>query len=171
MEDWEVLTFRSHVAISDDGHTLIISNLVDGVNMYSIPPREPLCSFHHPINQNVPLFVSAMPSSSLFVVGSDNGCPCLYDQHTRHLSDILHHGKGTSSCYFHIWIVDTYPKSISYQNGHFATGQIAKMTCHQCRVHQWAQQWCSLLVMTLSTVFRVWCALANMESVAMLNIK
>ena len=33
--------------------------------------------------------------------------------------------ESTSSCYFHIWIMDKCPKSILYQNGHFATGQIA----------------------------------------------
>ena len=32
--------------------------------------------------------------------------------------------------------MDTCPKSILYQNGHFATGQIAKMTCCLCRVPQ-----------------------------------
>ena len=31
----------------------------------------------------------------------------------------------TSSCYLHIWIMGSCPKSILYQNGHFATGQIA----------------------------------------------
>ena len=32
--------------------------------------------------------------------------------------------------------MDTCPKSILYQNGHFATGQIAKMTCCLRRVCQ-----------------------------------
>ena len=32
--------------------------------------------------------------------------------------------------------MDTCPKSILYQNGHFATGQIAKMTCCLRRVRQ-----------------------------------
>ena len=32
--------------------------------------------------------------------------------------------------------MDTCPKSILYQNGHFATGQIAKMMCCLRRVHQ-----------------------------------
>jgi len=72
-------------------------NLVDGVDTYSIPPKEPLCTFCHPIHQNVPLLVSAIPGSSLFVVGSDDGCPRLYDQHTGHLSNVLHHGKGSFS--------------------------------------------------------------------------
>jgi len=74
---------------------LVISNLVDGVDTYSIPPKEPLHTFHHPIHQNVPLLVSAIPGSSLFVVGSDDGCPHLYDQCTGHLSNILCHGKGS----------------------------------------------------------------------------
>ncbi|EDR12897.1 uncharacterized protein LACBIDRAFT_323717 [Laccaria bicolor S238N-H82] len=73
--------------IGGDGRTLIVSNLVDGVDTYSIPPREPLRTFCHPINQNVPLLVSAIPGSSLFVVGSDDGCPRLYDQRTGHLSN------------------------------------------------------------------------------------
>ena len=62
---------------------------------------------------------------------------------------------STSSCYFHIWIMGSCPKSILYQNGNFTTGKFAKVTCRQCRVHQWAQWWCSLLVTMLSTVFRV----------------
>ena len=90
-------TFRGHAAIGGDGRTLIVSNLVDGVDTYSIPPREPLRNFRHPINQNVPLLVSAIPGSSLFVVGSDDGCPRLYDQRTGHLSNVLRHGKGTFS--------------------------------------------------------------------------
>jgi len=84
---------RGHAAISGDGRTLIISNLVDGVDTYSIPPREPLHTFRHTINQNVLLLVSAVLGSSLFVVGSDDSCPHLYDQCTGHLSNVLHHGK------------------------------------------------------------------------------
>lgn len=84
---------RGHAAIGGDGRTLIVSNLVDGVDTYSIPPKEPLHTFRHTINQNVPLLVSAVPGSSLFVVGSDDGCPRLYDQRTGHLSNVLHHGK------------------------------------------------------------------------------
>jgi len=79
---------RGHAAIGGDGHTLIISNLVDRVDTYSIPPREPLHTFCHTINQNVPLLVSAVLGSSLFVVGSDDGCPHLYDQCTGHLSNV-----------------------------------------------------------------------------------
>jgi len=76
---------------------LIVTNLVDGVDTYSIPPKEPLRTFRHPIHQNVPLLVSAIPGSSLFVVGSDDGCPRLYDQCTGHLSNVLRHGKGSFS--------------------------------------------------------------------------
>ena len=37
------------------------------------------------------------------------------------------------------------------------------------RVHWWAQKWCSLLVATLGTVFRVQCALPNIEMYAFAN--
>ena len=84
---------RGHAAIGGDGRTLIVSNLVDGVDTYSIPPKEPLHTFCHTINQNVPLLVLVVPGSSLFVVGSDDGCPRLYDQRTGHLSNVLRHGK------------------------------------------------------------------------------
>ncbi|KIJ93028.1 hypothetical protein K443DRAFT_112679, partial [Laccaria amethystina LaAM-08-1] len=72
---------RGHATIGGDGRTLIVSNLVD---TYSIPPCEPLQTFRHPIHHNVPLVVSAVPGSSLFVVGSDDGCPRIYDQRTGH---------------------------------------------------------------------------------------
>ena len=80
--------------ISGYGGMLIVSNLVDGVDTYGIPPQEPLCSFCHSINRNVPLLVSSPAGSSLIVVGSDNGRPRIYDHHTGHLSASLPHGEG-----------------------------------------------------------------------------
>ena len=80
--------------ISGDGGMLIVSNLVDGVDTYAIPPREPLRSFRHPINRNVPLLVSSPTGSPLIVVGSDNGRPRIYDHHAGHLSASLPHGEG-----------------------------------------------------------------------------
>ena len=58
------------------------------------PPQEPLRSFRHSINRNVPLLVSSPIGSSLIVVGSDNGHPRIYDHHTGNLSASLPHGEG-----------------------------------------------------------------------------
>ena len=89
---WNV---SGHATISGDGGILIVSNLIDGVDTYAIPPQELLRSFRHPINSNVPLLVSFVMDSSLIVVGSDDGCPRIYDHHTGHLSMSLPHGNGT----------------------------------------------------------------------------
>ena len=80
--------------ISGDGGMLIVSNLVNGVDTYAIPPQEPLRSFRHSINRNVPLLVSSPIGSSLIVVRSDNGHPRIYDHHTGNLSASLPHGEG-----------------------------------------------------------------------------
>ncbi|KAF8867435.1 hypothetical protein BD779DRAFT_1393473, partial [Infundibulicybe gibba] len=83
--------------IGADQRSLIVSNLVDGVDTYAIPPRQPVRSFHQPIRHNVPLLVSSALEGSLTVVGGDDGSVRLYDQRLGILSSILHHGKGALS--------------------------------------------------------------------------
>ncbi|EDR07739.1 uncharacterized protein LACBIDRAFT_298241 [Laccaria bicolor S238N-H82] len=95
VKEWcHSLPTRMHATISGDSGTLIVSNLIDGVDTYVIPPQELLRSFRHPINSNVPLLVSSVMDSSLIVVGSDDGCLRIYDHHTGHLSMSLPHRKG-----------------------------------------------------------------------------
>ncbi|KAF8886999.1 hypothetical protein BD779DRAFT_1395717, partial [Infundibulicybe gibba] len=83
--------------IGADQCSLIVSNLVDGIDTYAIPPHQLVWSFRQPIHHNVPLLVSSALEGSLTVVGGDDGSVRLYDQRLGILSSILHHGKGALS--------------------------------------------------------------------------
>ena len=52
-----------------------MSNLVDGVDVYSIPPLCPTRSFQHPIHTNVLLVFASALGGVLVMVGSDDGSP------------------------------------------------------------------------------------------------
>lgn len=76
-----------------DNQLLIVTNLVNGINIYSLPPGQPLRSFTHPIRLNVPLLVSSALQGSLIVVGGDNGSARVYDS-CLGLVTVLPHGQG-----------------------------------------------------------------------------
>jgi len=78
-----------------DNHLLIVTNLVNGINIYSLPPGQPLRSFTHRIHLNVPLLVSSALQGSLIVVGGDNGSARVYDSCIGLLT-VLPHGPGIS---------------------------------------------------------------------------
>jgi len=63
------------VIVAADNRSLIMSNLVDGIDIYSIPPLHPTKSFQHPIHTNVLLVVTSALGGVLIMVGSDDGSP------------------------------------------------------------------------------------------------
>lgn len=72
----------------------MVSNLKDGVDTYSIPPRHPLRSFRHPIRCNVPLLVTTALQGDIIVAGGDDGDAKIFEQRSGQLLQNLRHGNG-----------------------------------------------------------------------------
>ncbi|EDR13939.1 uncharacterized protein LACBIDRAFT_305165 [Laccaria bicolor S238N-H82] len=89
-----------------DNQLLIVTNLVNGIDIHSLPPGQPLRSFTHPIHLNVPLLVSSALQGSLIVVGGDNGSARVYDSCVGLLTVLPHGQVGTL-----VQIVTTYSSS------------------------------------------------------------
>ena len=83
-----------HATLSADERMLIVSNLQDGVDTYSMPPVQPLRSFKHAISENVPLQVHSALQGALTLSGSDDGTVRLFEQRTGQVSELLPHGNG-----------------------------------------------------------------------------
>ncbi|KAF8981765.1 hypothetical protein BDQ17DRAFT_1208394, partial [Cyathus striatus] len=81
-----------HAIIGADSHTLLVSNLQDGIDIYAILPVQPLRSLKHAIRSNVPLVVSSALEGELVVVSSDDGLVRVYDQCLGTLVTLLPHG-------------------------------------------------------------------------------
>ena len=88
--------FSGHCIIGDDGHSLIVSNLRDGIDLYSLPPSQPLRTFKHNIIRNVPLLISSALNGRMTIVGSDDGCTRMYDPYMGMMTGVLQHGNGES---------------------------------------------------------------------------
>jgi hypothetical protein len=90
-----------HMALSSDQRSLVVSNLVNGVDTYTVPPRQPIRSFSHVIRENKPLHVSSALQGALTIAGSDDGCIRLFEQRTGLLYAHLPHGHGESPVNMH----------------------------------------------------------------------
>lgn len=90
------LPHSGHAIVAADNRSLIVSNLVDGIDVYSIPPIRPTRSFQHPIHTNVPLVVASALGGVLVIVGSDDGSPRLFNVNTGLLCAVLRHAPCTS---------------------------------------------------------------------------
>lgn len=88
------LHLSGHATITPDARTLIVSNLKDGVDTYSIPPRQPLRSFRHPVRCNVPLLVTTALQGDIVISGGDDGDVKIFEQRSGQLSTHLRHGNG-----------------------------------------------------------------------------
>ena len=88
--------FSGHCIIGDDGHSLIVSNLRDGIDLYLLPPSQPLRTFKHNIIRNVPLLISSALNGRMTIVGSDDGCARMYDPYMGMMTGVLQHGNGES---------------------------------------------------------------------------
>jgi hypothetical protein len=82
------------MALSSDQRSLVVSNLVSGVDTYTVPPRQPIRLFAHPIRENQALHVSLALQGALTIAGSDDGCVRLFEQRTGLLYHQLPHGNG-----------------------------------------------------------------------------
>jgi len=88
--------FSGHCIVGDDGHSLIVSNLRDGIDLYSLPSSQPLLTFKHNIICNVPLLVSSACDGRMSIVGGDNGCTRMYDPCMGMMTGVLQHRNSES---------------------------------------------------------------------------
>jgi hypothetical protein len=92
--------FSGFATFSQDQRTLLISNLVNGIDSYSISNVSAgvsptlLRSFRHPIRCNVPLQVTSGMQGSWVIGGSDDGSVRIFDQRSGELLKCLRHGDG-----------------------------------------------------------------------------
>ena len=80
--------FSGYASVGSDKH-LFVTNLFDGVDVYSLPPRVPVEHYTHPILQNRPLQVSPI-SGSMFVIGSEDGHIVIWNWRTNEKAEITH---------------------------------------------------------------------------------
>jgi len=77
-----------------DGHQLLLSNLVNGLDIYAIPTLLRTRSFPHTIHCNVVLKVAFVRFMNWVVSGGDDGFGRLYDSRTGQFLQSLEHGGG-----------------------------------------------------------------------------
>lgn len=77
-----------------DGHNLLVSNLRDGVDKYTMPTLHRSQSYPHNVLVNVPLQISVAWQTGMVLVGGDTGFACIFDYHTSAFLDKLNHGIG-----------------------------------------------------------------------------
>ncbi|OBZ70602.1 hypothetical protein A0H81_09014, partial [Grifola frondosa] len=93
----EIPTRIGHAILSEDETSLIVSNLLDGLDHYSFPSLERVQTFPYPISQNYPMQVVTTGSRSRWIVsGGDDGFARVYDRRNGHLIASLTHGPRSS---------------------------------------------------------------------------
>jgi WD40 repeat protein len=79
-----------------DQQSILISNLVNGVDRYEISAVSPAMhqqqSFKHSIRSNVPLHVASALQGRWIICGSDDGSVRIFDQRTESIIKSLRHG-------------------------------------------------------------------------------
>ncbi|KAI9455841.1 WD40-repeat-containing domain protein [Boletus coccyginus] len=75
-----------------DGHNLLVSNLRNGVDKYTVPTLHRSQSYPHNVLVNVPLQISVARQTGMVLVGGDNGFARIFDYHTGAFLDKLDHG-------------------------------------------------------------------------------
>ena len=94
------VVFSGYATFSQDQRTLLISNLVNGIDSYAIAGVSPglspalVQSFRHPIRTNVPLQVTSAMQGNWVISGSDDGSVRIFDQRSGELLKSLHHSDG-----------------------------------------------------------------------------
>lgn len=87
--------YRGHSAISGDD-VILISNLFDGMAMYTPSQPVPLQTFQHPMDatRNFPLAVAFLQSDQAVVSGAQQGDVIIWDRVTgKHMQTLVHDGK------------------------------------------------------------------------------
>ena len=81
-----------------DQRSILISNLVNGVDRYKISAVSPALhqqqSFKHAIRLNVPLHVASALQGRWIICGSDDRSVRIFDQRTETIINSLRHGDG-----------------------------------------------------------------------------
>ncbi|KAI9571089.1 WD40-repeat-containing domain protein [Boletus coccyginus] len=77
-----------------DGQHLLISNLRDSVDKYTLPTLYHSQSYHHAILVNVPQQLAVTRESGLLIVGGDDGFAQIFDYQTGAFRDKLDHGSA-----------------------------------------------------------------------------
>jgi hypothetical protein len=96
--------------------TLLISNLVNGIDSYSITGVSPglspklIQSFRHSVRVNVPLQVTSAMQGNWVISGGDDGSVRIFDQRNGELLKCLRHGEG-------MWQPDVNPSSYLWPSG------------------------------------------------------
>ncbi|KAG1861370.1 hypothetical protein C8R48DRAFT_559591, partial [Suillus tomentosus] len=75
-----------------DGNFLLVSNLKDRVDKYTIPTLQCVQSYSHVMLRNVPLQISVACEAGLLFVGGDDGFACAFDYNTGAYRGQLTHG-------------------------------------------------------------------------------
>ncbi|KAJ3560240.1 hypothetical protein NP233_g10969 [Leucocoprinus birnbaumii] len=98
IEPWRVRghyilpTKIGYAAVGCAKRTLLVSNLATGIDVYDLPPSNPIQMFCHVVRKNVPIIVASALDDSIAFAGSDDGNVRVFDQQTGVLATILHHG-------------------------------------------------------------------------------
>ena len=77
-----------------DGHNLLVSNLCDGVDKYTVPTLHQSQSYPHNVLVNVPLQISVVQQTGMVLVGGDTGFAHIFNYHTSAFLNKLDHGTG-----------------------------------------------------------------------------
>jgi len=83
--------------ISSNTHSFVVTNLKDGIDMFSMPPGQPLHSFKHNISCNVLLTITSALNRSVIIVGSDDRYARVYDPKMGIMTSILQHNNSMFS--------------------------------------------------------------------------
>jgi WD40 repeat protein len=95
-----------HAAL--DGHSLVISNLINGLDLYTIPTMERIKTFAYTIVRNFPMQVAIIPQTNWIVCGGDDGFVRIYHLRTGQILHQLDHGEGKDSFYTSLVFPVTY---------------------------------------------------------------
>lgn len=95
------LICSGYATFSTDQRSILVSNLVNGVDAYVISAMSPVLqharSFPHPIRCNVPLLVTSALQGAWVIGGSDDGTVRIFDQRSGDLVKCLQHADGMYS--------------------------------------------------------------------------
>ncbi|TEB39420.1 WD40 repeat-like protein [Coprinellus micaceus] len=86
-----ILRTRIGFALAAPNKTLAVSNLSDGIDIYSTPPSRLLDTHQHPVRQNYRLQMASFYGGAFVAVGSDSGKPRIYSR-TGGLHRTVPHG-------------------------------------------------------------------------------
>jgi len=87
--DWG---YSGHAAL--DGQTFVVSNLANGLDLYTIPTMERMKTLEYTIIRNFPMQVAIVPQMNWVVCGGDDGFVQIYHLRMGQILAQLAHGEG-----------------------------------------------------------------------------